>query len=138
MSDEAEVWASLQPRFGFGDGDETTSDVPWWKFRANGIGQLKAMLRKRRVRPAELIVAAEYAMAHQKPVTALWELFSLVGEANAWARREERLNRQAALASEIEQALDDAIEAREHGWAERLMRAAPHEAQTVINEWRNR
>lgn len=138
MSDESEVWDYLQPRFGFGDWDETTTDVPWWKFRANGIGQLKTMCRKRRVKPAELVIAAEYAMSHQKPVTALWELFSLVGEANAWRRKKDRLEATARAATDVELALGEAIAAGEQDWAERFMRVGPSEAQTLINEWRAR
>lgn len=138
MSDESEVWDYLQPRFGFGDWDEATSEIPWFQFRVHGIGQLKGMLRKRRVKPHELIVAAEYAMAHHKPVTELWQLFSLVGEANAWRRKQDALERKAQLSIGLEDAMAEAMDAGEQEWAERLMRASASEAQTVINQWRNR
>ena len=137
MSDAA-LWDYLQERFGFGDWDETTARLPWWKYRGNAIGQLKAMKRKRRATNVQLVTAADYAIAHRKPVIALWQLFALIPEAMAWQRRHERAERTADLAVEIETAMHEAWEAGEHEWAGRLLRASSNDAQTVINEWRNR
>ena len=135
---DAELWDYLQERFGFGEWDEHTSDIPWWKFRGNEIGKLKAMTRRRRVSAYQLIVASEYAIAHRKPVTALYQLFALIPEALAWRRRQDALDRKADLAQDIEDAMHEAWEAGEHEWAGRLLRASAAEAQTVLNEWRNK
>lgn len=135
---DAELWDYLQERFGIGEWDEATSDVPWWKFRANEIGKLKRMMRSRRAKPHQLVIAADYAITHAKPVTALWELFALIPEALADYRRQDALRRQARFVEDIERAIGEAMDAGETQWAERLMRAGPAEAQTVINEWRHR
>lgn len=135
---DAELWDYLQERFGFGEWDEATSDVPWWKFRANEIGKLKRMMRSRSAKPHQLVIAADYATAHAKPVTALWELFALIPEALAEHRRQDAIKRQARWADVVETAIEEAMDAGETQWAERLMRASAAETQTVINEWRNR
>lgn len=137
MTADAELWDYLQERWGFGEWDEATSDIPWWKFRANGIGQLTSMMRKRRVKPHELVAASEYAEATAKPITALWQLFGLIPEAVAARRQQERLDAEEARGRALQQAIHEAMEAGEREWADRLMRAAPSEAQTVINEWRS-
>lgn len=135
---DAELWDYLQERFGFGDWDEATSDVPFWKFRGNAIGQLKAMKRKRRVTNYELVVAANYVIAHHKPVIALWQLFGFISEAMAWRRKQDATAAVARRAQAIEEAVVEAMEAGETDWAERLLRVGPADAQTVINQWRNR
>jgi hypothetical protein len=135
---DAQLWDVLQERFGFGDWDETTSDIPYWKFRANGIGQLKAMKRKRKVSTRDLVVAADYAVIHHRPVIALWQLFGLVPEANKWRRQQDEAVKTHLLAREIEEAIEEALDADEPEWAERLLRASRADAQTVLNEWRSR
>jgi hypothetical protein len=135
---DAELWDYLQERFGFGEWDEHTSDVPWWQFRANEIGKLKRMMRRRRVVAVQLTTAADYALAHRKPITGLWQLFALIPEAMAALRRQERLDQQAVLAEEVNDVMHEAWEAGDTEMAGRLMRASTADAQTLINEWRNR
>lgn len=135
---DAELYDYLRERFGFGAWDEAISTIPWWKFRGIGIGQLKAMKRKRGATDVQLVAAADYAIAHSKPVTELYQLFALIPEAMAWRRREEKTAAVARHATEIELAIGEAMLAGEDEWVERLLRASPAEAETVINQWRNR
>ena len=56
----------------------------------------------------------------------------------AWRRKQHIAEQRAHLAEQIEDAMHEAWEAGETEWAGRLLRASPADAQTVINEWRNR
>ena len=135
---DAELWDYLQERFGFGDWDEATSPIPWWQFRGREIGKLKAMMRKRRATDTHLVAAADFAVEHKRPIYALYQLFALIPEAMAWRRQQRLAEQKAQQADAIAIAFAEAVAAGEPEWAERFMRASATEAQSVINEWRNR
>ena len=134
----AQLWDFLQERFGFGSWDESTADRPWWKFRANEIGKLKRMMARRRATVRDVVIAADYADTHDKPVTELWQLLDLINAGARWHRAITREGERAQRDVDLRTAIDEAVDADEHDWAGRLMRADPSEAQTVINQWRSR
>lgn len=135
----AELYDYLQRAFGIGDWDEATADgLPWWKFRGQQIAKLKAMLRKRRATVEQVVIAARYAREHRTPVREHYQLFALIPEAMREQRRQAKEAAQRVWHDDLERAIDEAIEAGETGWADRLMRASGADAVTALNEWRHR
>lgn len=135
---EAELFDYLQERFGIGEWDEATSAIPWWKFRGREIGKLKSMLKKRKALAMHVVVAAEFAIEHRRPIQAYYQLFALIPEAMVAKSRHERAQRKRDLARDIDGAVQEAIGAGETAWAARLMRTQVSEASTVLREWRER
>lgn len=135
---DAMLFDYLQERFGIGDWDEATSAIPWWQFRGREIAKLKSMRTKRKATTTQLVAAADYAVEQCRPIYATYQLFALIPEAMAARRRQEQAKKKGDLARGINEAFAEAVAAGETEWAERLMRTQVSEAQTVINEWRNR
>ena len=131
---ESELYDRLQGMFGIGDWDEATSIVPWWKFRGIEIAKLKSMMKRRGASVAQVMTAAEYAIANGKPIRATYQLFELIPE----AMREKRRREAAPDTTDFDAAIAEAVEAGEHEWADRLIRSSGNETQRVIHQWRNR
>lgn len=135
---EAELYDHLQRTFGIGDWDEATATMPWWRFRANEIAKLKAMLKRRGATVEQVYAAAEYAQEEGRAVRATYQLFALIPEAMTARRNKARAADAARAAAEIEEAMAEAMDEGNHEWVDRFLRVSPSEAAAVITEWRNR
>ena len=131
---EAELYDHLQRTFGIGDWDEATSEVPWWKFRGTEIAKLKSMMKRRGATVHQILTAADYAILQRKPIRATYQLFELIPE----AMREKRLREARPDTTDFDAAIQEAVDAQEFEWADRLIRSSGSETQRVIDQWRNR
>lgn len=134
----AELHDLLQRLFGIGDYDDLTSQTPYYRTRMHEIVKLKAMLRRRRVRVEDVAVAALWAHAIGKPITASWQIFRLIPQAKIAIREQEREARQMAQNATRNAAVIEAMEAGDEPWATRLMNASDRDIDAVIDQWRNR
>lgn len=136
-----QLYDELHKMFGIGDYDDLVADSkPFHAARMTEIAKLKGMLKRRHCTVEEVHLAARYAQAQGKPISAAWQLFVLVPEALKYQRDQQRAERVERDARGLAVAIDEAIEAGEHEWAERLMRTPPNHprAGSVLEEWRNR
>lgn len=130
MYDLLHVW------FGIGTYDDIASSRPFHRERMVEIAKLKALLKSRRASLAEVYYAACYAREHKKPIHATWQVFALIPEATRARWQEATHTRRAERWRDLDTAIQEALEAGEDAWAERLLRADDH--QKAIEEWRSR
>lgn len=132
---EAALWDLLHKKFGLGDWDED-STTPWWKARANEIGKLKGQMRRRRLSLWDLAVAAWFAEEQNRPITAVYQLCGMAGEARRayWVKR--KAEEKDDLREELEKAAAEAMEQGRPEWADRLYNADRESAPKVLAQWR--
>lgn len=121
----------LQERFGIGSYDESIDKRPWFKVRMTEVAKVTALLRRRGVTIQEVVLAADYAKKHRKPITAAWQVFDLVPEALRAAKKrgpnEVREQLTAAAAEAMAMGRDD--------WSQRLYMADIHSGPNVLDLW---
>ena len=132
----AALFDQLHKWFGVGDYDDLIHDQPWHRARIIEIGKLKRMLKSRRASLAEVYIAAAYARRTNKPVHSTWQVFALIPEAMRDRSEAMRKAKSAAAWVDLTEAVYEALDAGEHEWADRLMRAEDH--AKAIAEWRSR
>lgn len=125
----------LQETLGIGD----FSGEPWeyqgWRMRQ--IGMLKRVMTKRRLRPSELVMCAEYCKAHRIQPESHAGLLWHYDQARKWdlSRRREEVQEDvdSAVALEQERALSDEEASR---WVDMLLRATGPSREEVLTRWR--
>jgi hypothetical protein len=127
MLDQLHEW------FGIGDYDDIASSRPFHRERMVEIAKLKALLKSRRASLTEVWIAAQYARDNGKTPRATWQVFALIPEAMRERFRKAAAGRDDAGWAE---AIEEALDAGEQDWAERLMRAG--DKAKAVEEWRNR
>lgn len=135
----AALYDLLRERFGIGGYDEIANpEPPFYAQRMREIAKLRAQLRARRATPRQVAVAAWYAAENGARIRYTSELFKLIPEAmRAYNHALAEQARQRTL-SRREEVIDAAIEAGEHDWAARLIRADAKAAAALIAEWEAR
>lgn len=134
----AQLYDLLHELFGIGNYDDIASRTPWFRARMTEIAKLKAMLRKRRCTVAEVAIAAWYAHDAGLPVYGTYRVFQLIPEAKRAARESDRTARASGQLDRRNVAANEAIEAGEQSWADRLISASDRDIDAVIDQWRNR
>lgn len=130
MVDKLHEW------FGIGSYDDIASERPFHRERMVEIAKLKGLLKSRRASMTEVWIAALYAREHGKPVHQTWEVFALIPEAMRERWRDATNTRRAESDADWVTAIQDALDAGEQEWAERLQRAT--DKAQAVEEWRNR
>lgn len=136
-STEAELFDYLHEKFGIGTYDELVpSSRQWWQERGTGIAKLRAMLKRRRQRIDDVVIAADYAARHKKPIHFYPQIFELIDEAKREQRQRSHEERRQSLREEVRAAASEALELGREEWAYRLLRAPENDAQAVLDEWK--
>lgn len=134
----AELHDALHEMFGIGDWDDSYSTQPWYQSRMTEIAKLRAMLARRHCTVQEVMDAARYARAVDKPIHATWQLFVLVPAAKKYYREVAVTEIREHLQEELDQAAVEALTVDENEWATRLARTPLSHAREVLDQWRNR
>jgi hypothetical protein len=128
---EAALYDLLQQRFGIGSWDEATAKVPFYRARMTEISKLKAMMKRRRVRIEEIVLAADYASARQIPIRETWQIFELVPD----ALKDQRMNGRADIEERLQKAAEEAMALGRQDWAVRLYNTDRRSGEAVLAEW---
>lgn len=130
MVDKLHEW------FGIGTYDDIASERPFHRERMVEIAKLKSLLKSRRASMTEVWIAALYAREHGKPVHQTWQVFALIPEAMRDRFRLATADRREESDADWVAAIQEALDAGEQEWAERLQRAT--DKTQAVDEWRNR
>jgi len=133
----AELYDLLHREFGIGSYDELIASPPWFQARMAEIGKLKTLCRSRRATTRQVAIAAWYAKDTRRAIYQAVNLFPLIPEAMRAFNTAKAQQAEAASEVALTEAIDEAIEAGQLEWAERLMRATPDNARSQIEEWRS-
>lgn len=129
----------LHEMFGFGYYDdiatEETGGEPWHKVRMGEVSRLKGLLRNRRATEKQVTIAAWHARLTGQVVMKPSDLFALIPKAMRAYNNALAEGVQQDLAAEIATAIDEAQEAGELEWVQRLIRA---NSRSALEEWRSR
>ena len=129
----------LHEMFGFGYYDdlatEATGGEPWHKVRMGEVSRLKRLLKDRRATEKQVVVAAWHARTTGQVVLRPADLFALIPTAMRAYNVAMAESSNQDLATEIADAIEEAQEAGETEWIQRLIRA---NTRSVLEEWRNR
>lgn len=135
---EAELFDYLHEKFGIGTYDELVpSSRQWWQERGTGIAKLKAMLKRRHQTIADVVIAADYAARHNKPIRYYPQIFELIAEAKRETAAERREGRRQSLRDEVRNAASEALELGRDEWAYRLLNVPEADAQAVLDAWKD-
>lgn len=130
------VYDTLQRYFGLGGYEYGLSSTPYWKVRRTEIGKLERSLFKKKVRLADLALAAEYAHHQRLSITRTHQLYGHINAALAW----DRARALAASNLDVQELLDEALayerEFADSPWLSQLARAQGPELEEVLNQWR--
>lgn len=132
----AAMYDLLHEWFGVGTYDDVTSSRPFHRERMVEIAKLKGLLKSRRASLAEVYYAACYAREHQKSIHSTWQVFALIPEAMRDRFHQATRRRREDAQVDLNAAIQEAYDAGEPGWAERLYRAT--DPTQAITEWRAR
>lgn len=130
-----ELFDYLHEKFGIGDYDDQTAAKPYWKERGTQIAKLKAMMKRRRVDVETLVITADYAVRHKKPIHYYPQLFEQIAEAKREHRAMRHEQRRVDLHNKLWEAAREAWDAGEDEWGERLIRATGSDAERLLEEW---
>lgn len=138
-SSPAALFDLLQRAFGVGSFDElVNNEPPWFKVRMTEIAKIRSLLKARKATVRQVAIAAWYAQQRHVHVSQSYQLFRLIPEAMRTYNREVARNRSEADREAVIEAANQAIEAGETAWADRLIRVAPKDAASVLEEWKVR
>lgn len=141
MSDDvpktpAAMWDELHRMFGLGSYDDIAASEPWYRERIIEIAKLKRLLSSRRATLREVWIAAQYARRENRPVHSTWHVFALIPEAMRDHFRAATDAKRGDAAEELNTAINEALEAGDNSWAQRLMRA--QDPESVLAAWKAR
>lgn len=131
----AKAFDLVQEMLGIG---EVEPDGPaYGPWRVKQIAMLKKMMERRGIRPADVVLCAEYCRAHRlQPETYAWLLMH-IDSAYAWRR--QRAQRPVQDVAEFEEAITyerQLADADSSRWLEMLTRAAPQVRGEVLAQWK--
>lgn len=135
----SELFDLVHEHYGIGGYDELARPEPeWYQIRLREAARLNQLMKKRRVSIEELERALRYCIEQRIQIRKTTELFShITPSLIAW--RKAQLATTAVDRERVrEDAIAEALEAGEHDWVERLIRAAGTEMDTTLDAWRNR
>jgi len=134
-ANESALYDLLRAKFGIGSYDEADANVPWFRARGTEIAKLKSQMKRRRLTIEDLTIAAWFAERDHRPITQVWHLCNIVGEAKrAWRQASQETPH---LRRELDAAAAEAHERGDDGWAARLFAADLSTGTVVLEQWRD-
>lgn len=122
--------------FGFGDFDEDANpDPPWFKYRMTEIGKMSRWMKRRNLGPKTVMITARYVHARGIQVPSFGWLAEHTKDALIAHRKAEQDAKRAEAGNRLQNAVEAAVEAGHHEWADRLLRTPPAAAEQAIRAY---
>lgn len=132
-----ELWELGRRKLGYGDWHPEHPE-PYQKWSGMESHKLFMVMRKRNVKPADFVLAVDYAQRHHHRIeNAIWVL-RLVGEAKAEQRELQADQAKTDLGKAVEQALAyerGLSDEHTHDWIGKLTRARGPYREEVLVAW---
>lgn len=122
--------------FGVGGYDELARPEPkWYEIRVREAAHLNRLMKRRRVTLDELERAAHFCHRHGVVIRKCSDLFNYIAPSLMAWRKEQRQRTAVDLEERRHVAIDEAIQAGDEAWVERLVRATGPELHQVLEQW---
>ena len=126
---------------GVGDWDESTSEQPYWQWRATEVAKVRRVRESRQVTVENLMLAAAYCKACGYDVRDATWLYRHIRDAIRWekASHSDATINATQLETQITTAVTEAYAAGEMDWVARLTNANGTTNRTeALNAWQHR
>jgi hypothetical protein len=131
----SDAWDHVHRLFGIGEWTED-SGVPWWQYRQEQAGRLKARMTRLGQTPEDVMLEADYC--HAEGITirnALWVLKHYY-EAKRWGEQRENERSRGDLEARIDDAIAYEMDLdKDSPWISRLMLAQGDYRRQAVEEW---
>jgi len=135
---DGDLFDLLRTDFGVGDWDESTSEQPYWQWRATEVAKVRRVRESRQVTVANLMLAAAYCKACGYDVRDATWLYRHIRDAIRW-QKASALEQPSQLDTQITTAVTTAYNAGDMEWVGRLTRAQGTSSQSeVLAAWQAR